>query len=143
MCTAAGRHRNASLSQARNAPAGLFRPTARRSTEPPLREGKVNHSFPLGKVCPQAIHLQSTRKAAERRPEPHRRQAGSAARHPRSRPTATAQHPVPFIQLYYTYFPKKVQFPAHTFVISGEMRTFARFKHKCAIVIHTSYRIEI
>ncbi len=68
MCTAAGRHRNASLSQARNAPAGLFRPTARRSTEPPLREGKVNHSCPLGKVCPQAIHLQSTRKAAGRVP---------------------------------------------------------------------------
>lgn len=82
MCTAAERHRNASLSQARNAPAGLFRPIARRSTEPLLREGKVNHSCPLGKVCPQAIHLQSTRKAAERRPEPHRRQAGSAARHP-------------------------------------------------------------
>lgn len=82
MCTAAERHRNASLFQASNAPAGLFRPIARRSTEPLLREGKVNHSCPLGKVCPQAIHLQSTRKAAERRPESYRRQAGSAARHP-------------------------------------------------------------
>ena len=113
---------------------------------------------PLSRCCAKAkltilAHLaksvprQYTSRARERRQSGGQNLIGGRqeARQdtPRSRPTATAQHPVPFIQLYYTYFPKKVQFPAHTFVISGEMRTFARFKHKCAIVIHTSYRIEI